>query len=303
MRMPSVSRISRAEVRVIMLSAAFAMFVCGWPGPLYARANWPSMALTLTTYFRRDADAAIAGRSRLTSRNGAVTLASWTSSISRGSTSCTTWVQLFASCRSGTRPPASIAVPAARRASDDEPAVMASSVTSAAVIPVAVERMGCAATDAARAAGCASAVWPNVSSSGRSPSGRGAASASDSGAYEPGERRTVCAALLMRMSSGPAAATASVRPITCAGSRRSRPTMRRRCTHSCASGRPAKRRTASRGKRVVIVVWAPSRRRRSAMCMPILARPPVRSARMPERSVRASRFAWLRSAQSGQSWW
>ncbi len=33
-RMPSVSNISRALVRVSMFTAAFAMFVCGWPGPL-----------------------------------------------------------------------------------------------------------------------------------------------------------------------------------------------------------------------------------------------------------------------------
>ena len=34
MRMPSVSSSSRALVRVSMFSAAFAMFVCGCPGPL-----------------------------------------------------------------------------------------------------------------------------------------------------------------------------------------------------------------------------------------------------------------------------
>ena len=39
------------------------------------------------------------------------------------------------------------------------------------------------------------------------------------------------------------------------------------------------------------------------MYMPIFARPPVSSARLPVRSVRASRFAWLIAAQSGQSWW
>ena len=33
-RMPSLSSISRALVRVSMLSAAFAMLVCGWPAPL-----------------------------------------------------------------------------------------------------------------------------------------------------------------------------------------------------------------------------------------------------------------------------
>ena len=50
-----------------------------------------------------------------------------------------------------------------------------------------------------------------------------------------------------------------------------------------------KRRTASVGKRVVMVVSAPSRRRRSAMYIPIFARPPVSRARRPVRSVRASR--------------
>ncbi len=39
------------------------------------------------------------------------------------------------------------------------------------------------------------------------------------------------------------------------------------------------------------------------MYIPIFARPPVSSARLPVRSVRASRFAWLIAAQLGQSWW
>lgn len=39
------------------------------------------------------------------------------------------------------------------------------------------------------------------------------------------------------------------------------------------------------------------------MYIPILARPPVSSARRPVRSVVASRLAWLNAAQSGQSWW
>ena len=81
------------------------------------------------------------------------------------------------------------------------------------------------------------------------------------------------------------------------------PTIRRRPSHSALSGMPANRRAASRGKRVVMVVWAPSRSSRSAMYMPILARPPVSSARRPPRSVRASRRARLRAAQAGQSWW
>ena len=64
-----------------------------------------------------------------------------------------------------------------------------------------------------------------------------------------------------------------------------------------------KRRTASLGNRVVMVVWAPSRSSRSAMYMPIFARPPVRSARRPVRSVRWSRLVWLSSAHSGHSQW
>ncbi len=50
--MPSVSNISRALVRVSMFSAALAMLVWGWPGPLYPRPNTPSIAETLTMYFR-----------------------------------------------------------------------------------------------------------------------------------------------------------------------------------------------------------------------------------------------------------
>jgi hypothetical protein len=60
MRMPSCSSISAALVRVSMFSAAFAMLVCGCPGPLYARLNCPSIADTFTTYVRREGEAAIA---------------------------------------------------------------------------------------------------------------------------------------------------------------------------------------------------------------------------------------------------
>ncbi len=81
------------------------------------------------------------------------------------------------------------------------------------------------------------------------------------------------------------------------------PTTLSRWIQSALSGSDEKRRTASRGKRVVMVVCAPSRSSRSAMYMPILARPPVSRARLPVRSVRASRLAWLMAAQSGQSWW
>ena len=81
------------------------------------------------------------------------------------------------------------------------------------------------------------------------------------------------------------------------------PTIRSRCSQSALSGIAVNRRTASSGNRVVMVVCAPSRSSRSAMYMPIFARPPVSSARRPVRSVRASRWARLIAAQLGQSWW
>ena len=81
------------------------------------------------------------------------------------------------------------------------------------------------------------------------------------------------------------------------------PTTLSRWIQSSLSGSEEKRRTASLGKRVVMVVWAPSRSRRSAMYMPIFARPPVSSARLPVRSVRWSRLAWLIAAHEGQSQW
>jgi hypothetical protein len=69
------------------------------------------------------------------------------------------------------------------------------------------------------------------------------------------------------------------------------PTMRSRCIQSAESSQAAKRRAASCGNRVVIVVCAPSRSNRSAMYMPIFARPPVSRARRPVRSVLAVRFS------------
>src|SRR6478735_2582132 len=167
-------------------------------------------------------------------------------------------------------PPASIAVPAARRSSELDPAAMACSVSSSARAAAAA-RIGWADTERSSACGCWSFVWPNVTSSGSGPLGSGASSASTSGWYAPGDRRTVCVALLIRMSRLPAAATSSASAMTCAGSRRSMPTILSRSIHSGASGRLLKRRTASRGNRVVIVVCAPSRRRRSALYMPIFA--------------------------------
>ena len=81
------------------------------------------------------------------------------------------------------------------------------------------------------------------------------------------------------------------------------PTILSRCSQSAESSIAENRRTASFGNRVVIVVSAPSRSSRSAMYIPILARPPVSSARFPVRSVRWLRLAWENAAQSGQSPW
>ena len=141
-----------------MFSAAFDMFVCGWPGPLYPREKTPSIADTLTTYLRRAAAASIAGRSRLTRMNGAVWLQSWTSSSSRASTSPTVATQLFVACVSGTSPPASIAVPATRRVSEAASAVSARVATSPT--PICASASESTATEPASARGCASLVWP-----------------------------------------------------------------------------------------------------------------------------------------------
>ena len=247
-------------------------------------------------YVRRADEAAIAARSRLTRMNGAVILHSCTSSSSISSTSLTRCTQLLTGWWSGRRPPASIARRAAIRSGEADPAASASAVTA------------CGVGDQCRRtfplsppSSWSTPVGPNVTIGGTSPAGSIATSASINAAYASGDRRTVCAALLIRMSSGPCALTESARRTTCAGFRRSMPTMLRRCSQSDASGMAAKRRAASRGNRVVIVVWAPSRRSRSAMYIPILARPPVRSARRPVRSVRAERRWWLSAAQSGQS--
>ncbi len=77
----------------------------------------------------------------------------------------------------------------------------------------------------------------------------------------------------------------------------------RRWIHSALSGIALKRRIASLGKRVVMVVWAPSRSSISAMYIPILARPPVSSARLPVRSARASRWERFLTAQSWHRLW
>ncbi len=108
---------------------------------------------------------------------GAVELQSWTSRSSIGSTSSTVWIQLFVSCRSGTRPPASIAVPAAMRAGEADPVTRARPVTSCALRPSPSLRA------AGRAATRSTVPLPNVpitSAAGSSPDGSGADSAATS---------------------------------------------------------------------------------------------------------------------------
>ena len=101
--------------------------------------------------------------------NGAVELQSWTSSSSTGVTSSTDWTQLLLSCRSGTSPPASMAVPAAMRSSEAEPDTRARSVTSWAV-SAPPPATGSAAT-------APDPKVPITSAGGSSPAGSGADSA------------------------------------------------------------------------------------------------------------------------------
>ena len=146
--------------------------------------------------------------------NGATELASCTSSISIGSTCSTVATQLLWSTTSGSRPPASIAVPAVTRSSVADPAVNASEAMwsasrDASSVPMSAD------SPPMSAAGCSSEVRPMVTmgTSAARPV-NGADSPSTRPEYEPGERRTVWAALLMRMSSGPAAATSSASATT-----------------------------------------------------------------------------------------
>ena len=261
-------------------------------------------------YLRRASEAASAGRSRLASRNGAVTLHSCTSSSSSASTEPRTWVQLFSVTRSGTSPPASIAVPAAmrsRRGRSGRHGQGRQLLRGDGAASVPARR----SPGRRRPPGCADGppgrARPPRPRGRRCPAELGgqrhATRRRSGGGRRCPVRRTVCAALLIRMSSGPSAAVRSARATTWEGSRRSMPTMRSRCSQSALSGSAAKRRAASRGKRVVMVVCAPSRSRRRAMCMPIFARPPVSRARRPVRSARASRRSRPARAQSGHRWW
>ena len=108
--------------------------------------------------------------------NGAVMLQSWTSSISTGSTSFTRWIQLLTGCRSGTRPPASMARFSAIRSNDADPAVSASEVSAAGV------GVQCPPAPPGSPAGRPAPDGPRASISGRGPPGSSAASAEASSA-------------------------------------------------------------------------------------------------------------------------
>ncbi len=230
--------------------------------------------------------------------NGAVWLQSWTSSSSTGSTSSTTWLQLLCGVRGRAR--------GRRRRSRCRRRCAPATPTR----PSAPARVSaCGVGD----------QWPRRASGTRSRRPRARASrprAADPPAAAPAAARDQVRVGLGRAAHGlrgvvdedveraRRAATSSASAMTWPGSRRSMPDDPQPVQPVGAvvhRGEAARRRRC--GKRVVIVVCAPSRSSRSAMYIPIFARPPVSSARRPVRSVRASRRAWLSAAQAGQSWW
>src|SRR5258705_3368337 len=77
-----------------MFSDALAMLVCGWRGVLVGWVYRPSIAVTWTTYRSGYGEAAISGRSREVSRNGANALIMCTASHSYGVTSPSRSTQL-----------------------------------------------------------------------------------------------------------------------------------------------------------------------------------------------------------------
>ena len=70
-----------------MLSAAFAMFVCGWRSVFVPREKIPSIAETLTTCLSRPGARSMSGFSRAHRMKGATAFTSWTSIISGVDTS------------------------------------------------------------------------------------------------------------------------------------------------------------------------------------------------------------------------
>ncbi|KRD01429.1 hypothetical protein ASE41_34975 [Streptomyces sp. Root264] len=262
-----------ALVRVSMFRAALAMLVCGCPGILLRTANRPSTAVTLITYRRGRGDASSNGSSRSHSSAGASALTSWVSRTSAGSSAPSRTDQEFSGEGSGSSPASS----ASRSAAG-----------SADTVPPSPSSILIGVKPGAR----------------RAPSGRTSRSPAASSAYDSGGRRTVCAALLTRMSNGsPSWRSSSHSPSTCRGSRRSTARTVSRCSHRSLPGSARKRRTASCGNREVTTISAPSRSIISASWKPILTLPPVSSTRRPLRSVLSARRAALSAAQPGQSRW
>ncbi len=261
---------SAALVRVSMLSAALAMLVCGWPAILLRTANRPSTAVTLTTYRRGRGEASSRGSSRSQRSAGARALTSWVSRTSAGSRAPSRADQEFSGDGSGSSPASS----ASR------------STTGSAAAPPSIIRIG---------------VKPGAC---RAPSGSASRSPAASRAYDCGGRRTVCAALLTRMSRGsPVWRNSSHRPSTWRGSRRSTARTVSRSSHFSLPGSARKRRTASCGNREVTSTSAPSRSIISASWKPIFTRPPVSSTRRPLKSVLNALRAELSAAHAGHSRW
>jgi hypothetical protein len=87
MWMPSAMVVG-ADVRVIMLSAALAMLVCGWRVVLNASVELPLDGRHVDDVLVAPGVRSISGFSRALSTNGATALTSWVSSSSTDETSC-----------------------------------------------------------------------------------------------------------------------------------------------------------------------------------------------------------------------
>ena len=230
--------------------------------------------------------------------NGAVVLQSCTSSSSTGSTSSTFWVQLLTWRDVGHQaagvdraPSRSARVGASARSAPARPARAASSVG------VLGERGG-------RARGWASRAWPKV----RSPAaarrqrralagdqrrvGAGRAAHGLGGVVDQDVERALRGDRVgERDDLAPGRAGRCRR---CAGGR----------SQSALSSIAAKRRAASRGKRVVIVVCGAVAQQPQRDVHADL-RAPAGEQRAPPGQVgaRVAALAWWSAAQAGQSWW
>ena len=146
---------------------------------------------------------------------------------------------------SGTRPPASIALPSATRSGDAEPAVSARSVSICGVG---------AQCDAGSPAVMGASDRPlnpggaKLLSCGSGPACSGAASAAISCAYACGGAAHRLRGVVDQDVKRPSAADRVGQRDHLRGSRRSIPTIRSRCSHSALSGIAVKRRDASLGE-------------------------------------------------------